>query len=174
MSKNILKYLAIILTLITIAACGGGGGGGGAPAPSPTTATLKISLTGILPSEKAISGAEFVLTLPAGVTPAMANDIVTSSVVIPSGTFDGGVIAPPVYTPATINTAGTVRIPLATANEFGVTMVGEVATITLQLSNGAQPTVDGFTFGSTGVNVTDLNYIPITGFKAIVSDLQLH
>lgn len=159
MSKNILKYLAIILTLITIAACGGGGG---APAASPTTATLKISLTGILPSEKAISGAEFVLTLPAGVTPAMANDIVTSSVVIPSGTFDGGVIAPPVYTPATINTAGTVRIPLATANEFGVTMVGEVATITLQLSNGAQPTVDGFTFGSTGVNVTDLNYIPMS------------
>ena len=80
--KNILLYLALTLTLLTLTACGGGGGSdtaGQNPPVAKTIATLKISQTGSLPSSTTISGADFTITLPANVTPAMTNGAVATA-----------------------------------------------------------------------------------------------
>ena len=178
--KNILLHIALTLVLLTISACGGGGGGGAGNTAgaggvssettptSKTTARLTVSLNGTLPASTAIAGAVFTLTLPAGVTPANTNGIVTSGVVTPSGTFVGGTQTPPVYTA----TSGTLQVTLANSIPAGVTQVGEVATITLQLANGATPTVGSF--GVSGVSVIDATlYAPIAGMNAVVANITL-
>ena len=168
--KNILLHLALTLALLTISACGGGdGGGGGVITPvAKTTAYLTVSLNGTLPASTSIAGAAFTLTLPAGVTPATTNGEVSSGVVKPSGTFAGGTQTPPVYTAA----SGTLQVALANSIPAGVTQVGEVATITLQLANGATPTAGSF--GVSGVNVIDATlYAPIAGMNVIVSNITL-
>lgn len=127
----------------------------------PTTATLKINLTGD-PAGKAISGAEFTLTLPANVSPATVNGAVASSVVTPSGTFAGSSIAPIVtYIPAAGAVPGTLHVVVTNDVLAGVTTAGEVATITLQLANGAAPLVTDFALNS--VIVIDTLYSPIAG-----------
>lgn len=170
MIKHILTYLALVLTMMTLAACGGGGGGEGATVY--TTATFKIVLDGALPTDTAIVGAFFTLILPADVTPDTTSGAVANSVVIPSGTFAGGTLTPPIYSPATATTAGALQIALVNPAPSGVTLLGEVATVTLQLSSGAMPTATSFS--TLGVNVIDTSGNPISGVKAVVSGLQLH
>jgi hypothetical protein len=173
MMRQLLKYLSLTLTLLTLAACGGGGGDSSSGPTTYTTATVRISLSGTLPATRAIAGAGFVLTLPENVTPATTNGIIASSVVTPSGTFAGGTLIQPVYTPATATTAGTVQIAVANAAPAGVTQVGEIATVTLKLANGAMPTAAAFTLPQVGVTVIDTDGNSIGGMQVIVSGVQL-
>lgn len=152
--KNIMSCLAVTLILSIFAGCGGGGGdsGGG----NPAIATLKVNLTGTLPVSTAISGAAFTLTLPTNVTPALASGSVASGVATCSGTFAGSTLAPQlVYTAAAAGVPGTLYVILANSAAAGVTQVGEVATITLQLANGAAPAAANF--GVSAASVIDTN-----------------
>jgi hypothetical protein len=173
MAKQLLKYLSLTLTLLTLAACGGGGGDSSSVPTTYTTATVRIALSGTLPANRAIAGAGFTLALPADVTPATTNGIIASSVVTPSGTFAGGALIQPVYTPATATTAGSVRIAVANAAPAGVTQVGEIATVTLKLANGAVPTAAAFTLPQVGVTVIDTDGNSIGGIDATVSGVTL-
>jgi hypothetical protein len=175
--KNILLYLAMTLTLLILAACGGGGGGGAAdqnpPPTAKTTATLTINQTGSLPASTTISGADFTITLPANVTPAMTNGAVATGVVTLTGTFAGGTLAPQVvYTPATTNAPGTLKVILASSAAAGLSQVGEMATITLQLANGAVPTAGSFVVSGDSVIDATL-YAPITGMNVVVANVTL-
>jgi predicted small lipoprotein YifL len=177
--KNILIYLAMTLTLLTLAACGGGGGGNTAPAvqnPPPiakTTATLTINQTGSLPGSTTISGADFTITLPANVTPTMTNGAVAAGVVTLSGTFADSTLSPQVvYTPATASAPGTLKVILASSAAAGLSQVGEMATITLQLANGAVPTASSFVLSGDSVIDAAL-YAPITGMNVVVASVTL-
>jgi hypothetical protein len=170
--KNILKYVALTTTLLTLAACGGSGGG--ETTHTPSTATLKISLTGTLPdSSTTISGAAFTVILPANVTSSMTNGTVAADVVSYSGTFAGSTLSPQaVYTPATSTTAGSLNVILTSSAATGVNQVGEVATITLQIANGATPTASSF--GLNAVGVYDAALIdPISGMGVSVTGVTL-
>jgi hypothetical protein len=171
MMKHILYGTIFFLTLLMLAACGGGGGGDTASV-TYTKATLKINLNGDL-GGKAIVGAGFIVTLPANVTPAMVNNAVASGVVTPSGTFAGGTLTPPVYTAATATTPGTVQIALANSVEAGVSTAGEVATITLQLANGAVPGAADFGLSTVSVNVVDTLGNYVEGITASVAGVTL-
>jgi hypothetical protein len=169
--KNILRYLATTLILSILAACGGGGGGGTGGASFPATTTLKINLTGTLPASTAISGVDFTLILPANVTPALTNGSVAIGVVSNSGTFKNLSSEPMVYyTAATASVPGTLKVTLISGIADGVTQVGEVATIVLQLSNGVIPTVSSF--GLSAVRVYDVTFVkPISGMGAIIASV---
>lgn len=170
--KNILICGVLALVLMNLVACGGGGGDATAPA-AKTTASLKMSQTGSLPPSTTISGADFTLTLPANVTPAIANGDVATGVVSLSGTFAVSTLAPQVvYTAATASAPGTLRVILANSVAAGLSQVGEVATITLQLANGAAPTTASF--GVNAVSVIDAAlYAPITGMNVVVASVTL-
>lgn len=168
--KNMTLCIALILVALVLAACGGGGGG--ADMQPKTTAILKINLTGILPPATAISGTVFTVTLPADVTPAMSNGAVANGVVMPSGTFDGGILTPPVYTAATSNNPAALCVTLANSVSTGVDQVGEVATITLQLANGVNPTANSFALGALSVIDASL-YSPISGMDATIASVVL-
>lgn len=138
-------------------------------AVAKSTSILKINLTGTLSTNTAIAGADFVLTLPANVTPALTNGSVTTGVVINSGTFLGSGISPQVDYSAAL---GTLHITLANTVNTGVTQVGEVATVTLQLANGVTPTAANF--GLSSVNVIDATYYGmITGMDVSVASVTL-
>lgn len=173
--KKFHIYFAMTLTLLTIAACGGGGGGTSSQ-DSPTaktTATLKISQTGSLTASTTISGADFTITLPADVTPAMTNGAVTSSTVTLSGTFAGSTLAPQVvYTAATGSAPGTLKVILASSDAAGLSLAGEMATITLQLANGAAPTAGNFVVSGDTVFDATL-YAPIVGMNVVVANVTL-
>lgn len=164
MTQRIMKYLTLSLILLTLAACGG---------DVYKSATVKISLTGTLPPDKAIIGALFTLTLPADVTPELVSGEVASSVVTPSGTFAGGTQFPVVYKVASGSTHGSVTIALVNASITGVTEVGEVATVTLNLTNYALPTASSFTLDQAKVKVTDTSGNKISGLSATVSGVEL-
>jgi hypothetical protein len=174
--KKIQLYLTLILVLLTLSACGGGGGGGGGGGATPvakTTAILTINLTGTLPASTAISGAAFILTLPANVTPAMINGAVATGVVSVSGTFAGSTLSPQVVYTAATSSAGTLNITLANSIQAGVTQVGEVATITLQLANGVAPTVSSFVLSEVSViDATFYNTISDIGANVASMTLQ--
>ncbi len=175
--KNILLSLALCLTLLALAACGGGSSPTTTttitPPTAKTTATLTINLTGTLPASTAIAGADFTLTLPANVTPATTGGVVATSVVTNSGTFSGSTLVPQVtYTAAASSTPGTLRVILSSSGVGGVTQVGAVATITLQLANSAVPTTGSFSLSA--VSVTDaVLYNPIGGMGATVASVTL-
>lgn len=172
MMKRFLFGMIFILTLPILAACGGASTSNTA-AVAYTKATLKINLSGNL-GGKAIVGAGFILTLPAGVTPATVNDVVASSVVTPSGIFEGSSIAPIVtYNPAAAATPGTLQIVVPSSALAGVTTVGEMASITLQLSNGAAPTAADFALNSAAVNVIDTLGNSVAGMMASVAGVTL-
>ena len=141
--------------------------------PAKATATLTINLIGTLPVSTAISGAAFTITLPADVTPALTNGVVNTGVVDLSGTFAGSTLSPQVvYTAATASAPGTLKVTLANSAATGVTQVGEVATITLLLANGAAPTVSSF--GLNTVSVIDATiYGTISGMGANVGNVML-
>jgi hypothetical protein len=176
--KNILIYLAMTLTLLILAACGGGGGGTGTASQNPpptakTTATLTINQTGSLPASTTIAGADFTVTLPANVTPAMTNGVVAVGAVALSGTFTGSTFSPQVvYTPATAVAPGTIKVILASSETAGLSQVGEVATITLQLANGAAPTAGSFVVSGDSIIDATL-YAPIAGMNVIVANVTL-
>lgn len=178
--KNSLLYLAMTLALLIFSACGGGGGGGSTgsagqnpPPTAKTTATLAINQTGSLPASTTISGADFTLTLPANVTPVMNNGVVATSVVALSGTFAGSTLSPQtVYTAATASAPGTLKVILASSEAAGLSLVGEMATITLQLANGAVPTASSFVVSGDSVIDATL-YAPITGMNVVVANVTL-
>lgn len=168
--KNKLIYLALTLTLLTLAACGGGGSSNGS---NPANAVLKISLTGSLPQYSAISGATFTITLPENVTPALTNGIVASDVASNSVTFAGSSISPQVvYTAATVNAHGTLKVILTSSISTGLTQVGEAATITLQLANGAVPSAGSFILSDVSVYDAAV-YGAINGMGVTVSGVTL-
>lgn len=142
-----------------------------ADAAIKTSAILKINLTGTLPAGTAISGAAFTLTLPANVTPALVSGVVANGVITPSGTFVGGTQAPPLYTVATASAPGTIYLTLVNPVAAGTTQVGEVATITLQLTNGVTPVAGSF--GVSGVSVSDVLYNSIGSMSATVASVTL-
>jgi hypothetical protein len=173
MIKHILPGIAFSLTLLIFAACGGGGGSDGGASTAYKTATLKINLNGDL-AGKAIAGAGFTLTLPDNVTPTAVNGTVATSVVTPSGTFDGSSIAPIVtYTPVAGTTPGTVQIVVSNSVDAGVTTVGEVATVTLQLTNGAVPAAANFALDTVPVTVIDTLGNSVAGMTASVAGVTL-
>lgn len=136
--------------------------------------TFKVGLSGTVPATTPIAGAEITLTLPTDVTPATVNGAVESSVVTPSGTFSGGTALPPVYTPATATTPGTLKIVLVNSSPAGVSQAGEVATVNLQLANSATPTEASFPPASTSARVIDTLGSPISGLLAVVSRVLVH
>lgn len=140
--------------------------------PIPTTAILKLALSGILPSNTAIAGAGLTMTLPANTTPTLANGSIASGVVVNSGIFVSSSIQPQIiYTPATVSTLGTIHITLASSNLFGLSQVGEAATITLQLSNGASPSVSSFAIN--GDNIYDATLTAISGMSVKIVNVTL-
>lgn len=172
--RNFLIYITLTLVLMTFTACGGGGGGGTSnPPTAKTTASVTINLTGTLPANTTIAGTDITITLPTDVTPSLNGTVVASGVVTPSGTFAGGTQTPPVYTAAAGNIPGTLKVVLANPVNAGVTQVGEVATITLQLANGATPTANSF--GVSAVSVIDATlYNTISGMGASVMSVTLN
>lgn len=165
MIRQSVTAICLTLTLLLLGACGGG------DSTTYTAAALKIRLNGNL-SSQAISGVSFTLTLPANVAPATAGGVVVTGVVTPSGTFSGTTFAPLVtYTPAT-TTAGTLQIALTSSAPGGVTTVGEVATVILQLAGGAMPAAASF--GISGVNVADTLGAPIPAMTASIESVTLH
>ncbi|HIJ86827.1 MAG TPA: hypothetical protein HPP97_03980 [Desulfuromonadales bacterium] len=170
--KKYLLNVILSFALLTLAACGGGGSDIVVPPPAKTTATVKVSLSGTLGADT-IAGASFILTLPANVTPAMTGGAVATSVVMPSGTFAGGTsVAPVPYTPAVGATPGKLEITVANSVPAGVTTVGEIVTITLQLANGAAPAAAAFPVSSVSV----INTAPgaaIAGMSASVTSVTL-
>jgi hypothetical protein len=129
-----------------------------------TQAVLKIKLTGTLPAGTAITGTGFTLTLPANVTYSAGS-------VVLSGTFAGGPLGTPTYTAATATTPGTLLVPAANSVAAGVKEVGEIATITLQLSNSAAPKATDFSLKD--VSVLDTLYNTIAGMGAEVASVEL-
>lgn len=169
-----LRYLALTLALCIICSCGGGGDTTGQNPPlTKTTATVKIAHTGSLPAAKTISGADFTITLPADVTPAMTNAAVAVGAVTLSGTFAGSSLAPQVtYIPATPNSAGTLRVILASSDSSGLSLVGEIATVSLQLAHYAAPTATSFVVSNDSV-IDATSYAPIAGMNVIVAGVSL-
>jgi hypothetical protein len=166
--------LAVPLTLLVLAACGGGGGTADQNQPAKTTATLKISITGALPTGSAIAGADFTLTLPANMTPTFSNGVLASDVVANSVTFAGSTFTPLVtYSAASGNIPGTLRVILTHSATNGITQVGEAATITLQLANGAVPTVASFGIGTDSVIDALLYNSAIGGMGVAVASVTL-
>ncbi|HXC93888.1 MAG TPA: hypothetical protein VN652_07750 [Geobacteraceae bacterium] len=178
MLKHILFSISLLLVLSLLTACGGGGSGGDSSSSSSTTATkayskaiLKVDLVGTLPSGSAISGTSFALFLKSDLVPALTNGEVAAGVVTPSGFFTNGAqIA--VWTPSnTSMTSGTMMITLADTSPGGVTQVGEVARITLPLTNQTAPAAGSYILAPYGV--VDLAGNPIPELKAAISEVIL-
>jgi hypothetical protein len=132
-----IKLLLTVISL-TLAACGGGGGGGSTPAPAATpktTAVLKIGTQGTLGAGVSLYGVGVIVTLPTGVTVETgSNGTVASSVAVVSGVATGGIMATPVYTPATSTAKGTLELIVAAGGSgFGT---GEFVTVTCKLPAG--------------------------------------
>jgi len=163
--KQLVRAVLVAFSITFLVACGSDSG------HTNTSTILKINLSGTL-AGNAISGANYTVTLPANVTPATTNGVVAASVVTASGTFAGSTIAPIVtYTPATAGTPGSLQIVEANSVPAGVTTVGEIATITLQLANGAAPVATDFVVSS--VSVFDTLGALIAGFSASVAGVTL-
>src|SRR5665647_922899 len=103
----------------------------------------------------------------------MSNGTIATGVVSNTGTFAGSTLSPQVvYTAATASASGTLKVILTASAPAGVTQVGEVATITLQLANGATPTSGSF--GLSNVSVIDAeNYDTISGMGVSVASVTL-
>jgi len=166
--KNLLKYLVMAVTLLTLAACGGGGGGGGGDATiqAASKATVKIFLTGGTISTPAISGADVTLILPDKVTPGAGADLKYG--VTNSGILAGSNVPPTVdYTAATATNQGTLRVILTSSALNGDLVNGEVEVATISsvlLAPGAAATFDTI----RTVSVYDKLGNPINGLGAIV------
>jgi hypothetical protein len=166
-----VKYISLgclfFFTLLILAACGSG------VDTKYSTVRLKINLNGDL-GGKAIAGAGFTLTLPSNATPEMVNGEVASGVAKPSGTFADSTIAPIVsYIPAAGSTPGKLVIEVTNSVPAGVTAVGEIATVTLQLANGASLAAANFVLNSVPVSVIDTFGYPVPGMTVSVGEVTL-
>jgi hypothetical protein len=166
-----LRHPLILLCISLLAACGGGSTAptGTETTPSLTpqskTATIKLAASGT-PSAQ-LAGIGITITLPDGVTPALASDgSVATSVVTISGVAAPGNILAPIYTPATGSTKGTLRIILASqaAAGFGA---GEFATISLTSTAASNPVAADFPISA--FNPIDVTGNAATGLTAAVS-----
>jgi hypothetical protein len=172
-----LKHILLCLLLLPLAACGGGGVDSNASLPPQTntpvykTAQVKINISGALPAGSAISGTSFTLYLPANVTPVMTSGAIADGVINISGIFAAGIMTPPVYSPATISSGGSIQLALASSAPAGAPQAGEVANITLQLSSGAAPTAKSIVVSTDGVY--DLAGNPLAGMTVVVADVVL-
>lgn len=168
-----LLLATLLLMLTALTACGSSGGvSSDSTQTAYKAATLKINLTGTLPSATGISGAVITLNLPSGVTPFTVNGAVTSDTVTPSGTFAEGTQVAPVYTAALGSTPATLKLALASSATSGVAQVGEVATVLLQLSNNVTPSATDFNFNSVSV-IDAEEYRQISGMGASVASITL-
>ena len=103
----------------------------------------------------------------------MTNGAVAAGAVLLSGTFAASTLTPQVvYTAATASLPGTLIVTLASSTPADMTQVGEVATITLQLANGAVPTASSFVVSGDSVIDATL-YAPITGMNIVVASVTL-
>ena len=170
--KHTVCYIVWSFFLI-LSACGGGDGGGGGETAAPTKAVVKIKLSGSLPASTAISGVDFILTMPSNVSPALTGGDVAGDVVALVGTFAQGTQIAPVYTGATAGAKGTLRLTLVDPAVLGVTTVGETfVVVNLQVANSASPTLADFGALSK-VTVTDTSYKPIAGVSAEIESVAL-
>lgn len=173
--KNIQKYIAVSLALLIMSACGGsdGSGGGATGGSNPTSAKLKIYLTNTLPAYTAFSGMDFTITLPENVTPRNTNGTVDTGILTPLGGFTGSTLAPLItYSAAAPPTLGTIRVILTSSIPAGINQLGDVASITMQLTNGATPTVGSFALSSVSVFDAAL-YNHISGMGALIASVEL-
>lgn len=129
---------------------------------------LKISLTGTPPAATAIAGAEFVLTLPAGLTPATLD---ASGSVVPSGLFSTGAFVGVNYIPATIGESGTMNISVTDGGD-GITETGEIATVILNRISGAVPAISDFPLSNDSVFDTN-NGVSIAGINVVVTSVSM-
>jgi hypothetical protein len=136
--------------MVTLAACGGSETKAANPSQQVTKskATVQVKLTGTLPAATAISGVEFTINLPTNITPKNINGIVDSDVVIPSGVFAGSATSTQCIYSATET---TLKVIITSSVETGVTAIGEVATITLPLTNNSVPSTSSFSIASSRV-----------------------
>ncbi|HZV82068.1 MAG TPA: hypothetical protein VFF53_07880 [Geobacteraceae bacterium] len=176
MLKHFLFRSSLLLVLTFLAACGGGGGGGSStpaavPTPTYSKAIVKVALVGTLPPGSAISGTSFALILKPELTPALTNGAVAAGVVTPSGTFASGTQITDWTPPNTTITTGKMMIDLADTTPAGVTQVGEVATITLQLVNQSAPPAGSYVLAPYGV--ADLSGNPIPTLQAAITEVIL-
>jgi hypothetical protein len=75
-------------------------------------------------------------SIPSGITPDLNPDgTVAEDVATVSGAATPGMVLPPVYTPATADARGTLRIVVASGSTAGFT-VGEFATVVLKIPTG--------------------------------------
>jgi len=176
MKSFLLRSSILNLSLLLLFACGSGGGstGGGSTTSAPTSAIVRVNLDGSLVAGKAIAGAGFTVTLPANVTPALTGGAVASGVVTLSGTFASSSIAPIVnYTPASGAVPGSMQVILSDSSANGITSVGEVATITLQLANGVTPVTANFTADTASVTVIDTLGTSLPGMTVSVASVKM-
>jgi len=177
MLKHILSRSSLLLAFTLLAACGGGGGGDSSstsavpPPPTYSSATVKVALVGTLPAGSAISGTSFALFLKPDLTPSLTSGAVAAGVVTPSGTFANGSQITDWTPPNTTTTSGKMMINLADSTPAGVTQVGEVATITLQLVNQTAPPAGSYVLAPYGV--VDLSGNPIPTLQAAITDVTL-
>ncbi len=176
MLKQILFRSPLIVALFLLAACGGGGGGSSstpvaAPAPTYSKAIVKVALVGTLPAGSAISGTSFALFLKPELTPEVAGGSVVAGVVSPSGTFASGTQLTDWTPPNATTPTGKMMIDLADTTPAGVTLVGEVATITLQLVNKTAPSAGSYVLAPYGV--ADLSGNPIPTLQATIAEVIL-
>lgn len=164
MTKNVLKFLAVAITLLMLAACGSG--------DTKTTVAVTIGNTGALPVGTSIMGTEMIITLPDNVTPSLVGGKVASGVVVPSGTYVGGVMAEPVYTAATPSAKATLLVIVGSAKPLGETSVGEIATLTLHFS-GDGSSAQNFTIEQSSAKVKDTIGNVIPGMGAAVTGVML-
>ncbi|HIJ81786.1 MAG TPA: hypothetical protein HPP76_08770 [Desulfuromonadales bacterium] len=95
----------------------------------------------------------------------MVNGDVAASVVKPVGNFVG-------YSVASLFSGSSLQSIVAAGGSVkGATQVGDMVTVTLQISNGSAPTAANFALSS--VNILDVDGGSISGISASIAGLSL-
>jgi hypothetical protein len=133
-------YVALLLTMTILSACGGGSGGdANSPATQPTTATVKLESTGT----GTIYGIDVTVALPAGVTLKSATNPpqTDSGVVTATGVAASNTLVTAVYTAASGTAPAKARVLLVNANGFSA---GEYCTVNAEIAAGYTPKAADF------------------------------
>lgn len=162
----LLKYILLIVTIVTLAACGDESGGEETPpAPTAKSATLILSTIGT-PSAN-LAGITITIILPDGVTPPLNPDgNLTAPVAVVSGVAAPGLVLAPIYTPASSATKGTLNLALASSIEAGFA-AGEYASVELSVAVGTNPVQTDFDL--TGFIAVDVSGNEATGLQTMVT-----
>ena len=153
-----MRFLLLALFTALLTGCGSGGAAGNAvdQGSGPGTATIVLS-TGAASAATVIYAVEFVLQLPAGVTLATdpANGEVMAGVLHAA---DSGALAGARYVPATGATRAFVKVNIADPYGF---VIGDLATITCNVSQGADLSAAGFVMdGFSAIAASDAVITP--------------